>query len=40
MARVALDLGDKKDLQLVGTTGWRVAPDWCRENLTRGWWPS
>ncbi len=25
MARVALDLGDKKDLQLVGTTGWRVA---------------
>ena len=26
MARVALDLGDKKDLQLLGTTGWRVAP--------------
>ncbi len=26
MARVALDLGDKKDLQLVGATGWRVAP--------------
>ncbi len=26
MARVALDLGDKKDLQLLGAAGWRVAP--------------
>ena len=26
MARVALDLGNKKDLQLLSATGWRMAP--------------
>ena len=26
MARVALDLGDKKDLQLIAAAGWRMAP--------------
>ena len=26
MARVALDLTDKKDLQEIGATGWRMAP--------------